>query len=84
MHFLAMSQSSTLWTLHRDGRYVSAELYDLRQYGLELRYVRNGQPFATARFEDGVDLLCEAAVWRFELEAQGWSDGRSKLTTAYA
>jgi hypothetical protein len=77
-----MSQFSTLWTLHRGGGSVSAELCDRRQFGLELRYVRNGQPFATALFEDGADLLCEAAVWRFELEAAGWSGGRSKLTTA--
>jgi hypothetical protein len=77
-----MSQLSPLWTLHRDGKSMSAELRDLRQFGLELRYVRNGQPFATARFEDGADLLCEVALWRFELEARGWSGWSAKLTTA--
>jgi hypothetical protein len=77
-----MSQPSTLWTLHRDGGSMSAELYDLRQFGLELRYVRNGQPFGSARFDDGSDLLREVAVWRFELEAQGWSGGSAQLTTA--
>ena len=42
---------------------------------MELRYTRNGKPFVRRIFTDGADLLKEAAIERFELEAQGWAAG---------
>jgi hypothetical protein len=68
-----MADCATLWTLHRDGNAFAAEMYFVNDdFGLELRYVRDGATFALLRFRDGADLLNEAATERFDLEARGW------------
>jgi len=74
-----MPEFATLWTLHRADRTVSAQMCDIQGFGLELRYIRDGKPFASTRLEDGVDLLREAHIWRFELEARGWTDRRASV-----
>jgi hypothetical protein len=51
---------------------AAAELLDICGIGLELRYTRTGKPFVRRIFADGADLLREAAIERFELEALGW------------
>jgi hypothetical protein len=70
---MTIRESVTLWKLHRDGKTVSAEMCHVEGFGLELRYIRNGQPFAWLRFRDGSDLLKEAHVQRSGLEEQGWN-----------
>jgi hypothetical protein len=67
----------TLWTLRRDGKTARAEIVEIVGIGLELRCTRNDKSFVRFIFDDGAELLREAAIERFELEARGWSD---KLT----
>jgi hypothetical protein len=68
----AVTRVGTLWTLRRDSATARAEMFSIDGVGLELRYTRNRKPFVRRIFTDGADLLREAAVERFELEAQGW------------
>ena len=73
----AVPQSGTLWTLNRDGRTIVAEVHEIEGIGLELRYMRDREPgFVWVPFRNGIELLKEAALERFELEAQGWTDKR--------
>ena len=62
-----------LWTLNRDGHTVVAEVHEIEGIGLELRYMRDREPgFVWMRFRNGIELLREAAIERFQLEAKGW------------
>ena len=63
----------TLWTLRREGKTARAEIVDIEGIGLELRYRRNDKPFVRCIFDDGAELLREAAIERFELEQRGWT-----------
>ena len=70
----AVTPCGTLWTLHRDGVTARPEMVNIEGVGLELRYTRDGKPFVRRIFTDGVDLLRDAAIERFELEALGWCE----------
>jgi hypothetical protein len=76
---VTMPEFATLWTLHRADRTVSAQMCDIQGLGLELRYICDGKLFASTRLEDGVDLLREAHIWRFGLEARGWTDRQASV-----
>src|SRR3954471_274773 len=53
----------TLWTLHRDGRTIVAEVHEIEGIGLELRYMRDREPgFVWIRFRNAMELLKEAAL----------------------
>jgi hypothetical protein len=75
-----MPEPTPLWTLYLDGRTASADIHDQGSYGLELRYTRDGAPLAWIRFQDGAELLREAQIGRFELEARGWRERRGTWT----
>jgi hypothetical protein len=64
----------TLWTLHREDHTRSAEIREVAAGGPELRFMQDGTLTVWHLFRDGADLLREAAVERFELEAPGWAD----------
>ena len=59
--------------LHRNGQTARAEIVEIKGLGLELRYTRNRKPFVRRTFTDGAELLRDAAIERFELEALGWT-----------
>jgi hypothetical protein len=61
-----------LWTLHRNGQTARAEIVNIEGVGLELRYTRNRKPLVRRTSTDGAELLRDAAIERFELEALGW------------
>jgi hypothetical protein len=59
-----------LWRLNRDGHTIVAEVHEIEGIGLELRYMRDRETaFVWMRFRNGIELLREAAMERFELEA---------------
>jgi len=62
----------TLWTLYKDCQTASAELHERADGNLELWYLRDGQIVAWAESRDGADLIGDAAIERFDLEAYGW------------
>ena len=68
----AITRCGTLWTLHRNGQTAGAEIVSIEGLGLELRYTRNGKPFVRRTFTDGAELLRNAAIELFKLEARGW------------
>jgi hypothetical protein len=68
----AITRCGTLWTLHRNGQTARAEIVSIEGLGLELRYTRNGKPFVRRTFTDGAELLRNAAIELFKLEARGW------------
>jgi hypothetical protein len=72
-----MSEAATLWTLYRNSNTMSAEMSVIEGFGLELRYVRDGEPCAWIRFRDRSVLLNEATAERADLEADGWRLGLS-------
>jgi hypothetical protein len=80
-----MANCATLWTLHRDGCAIAAEVwFGNDEFGLELRYIRDGATFAWLRYRDGADLLNEAETERFDLEARGWRLGASPPSQSQA
>ena len=59
-----------------------AEIVDIESIGLELRYTRNGKPFVWRISTDGAELLKDAVIEWFALEALGWC-GTSHRSTGY-
>ncbi|HZA34318.1 MAG TPA: hypothetical protein VE505_05295 [Vicinamibacterales bacterium] len=54
---------------------------ELLRRRLELRYTRNDKPSVRRIFADGTELLREAEIEWFELEAQRWTDARPANST---
>ena len=70
----SITHCGTIWTLRRNGETARAEIVAIEGVGLELRYTRSNKPFVRwCIYADGGDLLREAAIERFDLEAQGWT-----------
>jgi hypothetical protein len=71
----------TVWMLHRDGTVATAEVQEIRNVGVELRYCWGGNLMVSRLFRDGTDLLKEAREKQFDLEGRGW---RSSLVSESA
>jgi hypothetical protein len=64
--------SCILWIVRRDGDTVSAEMHQMEDSWLELRYLHNGEVVAWQRFERGPELFHEGHEQRMRLESAGW------------
>jgi hypothetical protein len=69
---IGLDGSTTLWTLHRHGHTVRADVGQ-HPLGLELRFFWNGDLYFSRVFrEDGDELLQESEAKRTELAGKGW------------
>lgn len=65
--------SEPLWTLTRGVERIAAELRHHGQWGSELQLFRDGEFFYGQRYETREIALLEAADYRQQLEADGWT-----------
>jgi hypothetical protein len=55
---------------------TGAEIVEIEGVGLELRCTRNDKLSVRRIYADGAELLKEAEIERFDLEADGWTNAR--------
>jgi hypothetical protein len=65
------------WTLSHAGDAVRCIASD-HPYGVELRYLMNDHPLISRVFDTWDALASQARLWREHLEAQGWTELRSR------
>jgi hypothetical protein len=62
-----------LWTLGKGTDTQTALLQDSEDFGVELQLLRNGDVVYARRHESDELAIAEAAAYRRELEADGWT-----------
>jgi hypothetical protein len=63
-----------LWTLCKGTDTQSAQLQDSEDFGVELQLLQNGALVYARRHESDALAVDEAAAYRRQLEAEGWTE----------